>query len=242
MLDSFTAILRRKLTGRSIYTVDRGHLHHRLMARFGKNTVVLAVVAVCCIVTCVGALLSVLMKNDLVALGSVLVVVGILIVSQAFGHVEVRMLLSRLKSLLLSRGGTHQAVFQLQGTREWDLIWQALVEFAEKNQLVEIKLDINLAAVQEGYHASWRRPCSSERRERWQTIIPLVADAHVVGRLVVYGRNHPELSTCEAINQLIDFLEPIEAEIIEMASHQRVAAANENTADVGQPVSTQVPI
>ena len=29
--DSFVAILRRRLTGRSIYTVDRGHLHHTLL-------------------------------------------------------------------------------------------------------------------------------------------------------------------------------------------------------------------
>ncbi|MEM8945297.1 MAG: MraY family glycosyltransferase, partial [Planctomycetota bacterium] len=70
MLDSMTAILRRKLTGRSIYAVDRGHLHHRLMAKFGKNTIVLAVVAICCIVTCAGAMLSVFMQNDMVAIGS----------------------------------------------------------------------------------------------------------------------------------------------------------------------------
>src|SRR5262249_39558255 len=30
LLDTFAAIARRKLTGRSIYTTDRGHLHHCL--------------------------------------------------------------------------------------------------------------------------------------------------------------------------------------------------------------------
>ncbi|MEM8947288.1 MAG: hypothetical protein AAGD11_19095, partial [Planctomycetota bacterium] len=198
-----------------------GHLHHRLMAKFGKNTIVLAVVAICCIVTCAGAMLSVFMQNDMVAIGSVAAVFAILIVSQAFGHVEARMLLSRLKQLLLSRGGTHEAAFQLQGTRQWDLIWQALVEFAEKNQLVDVKLDINLAAAQEGYHASWRRPSSSEKRERWQTVIPLFAGDHIVGRLVVHGCHQVGISSCEAIEQLINFLEPIEAEVVELASQQK---------------------
>ncbi len=235
MFDSMTAILRRKLTGRSIYAVDRGHLHHRLMTKFGKNNImVLAVVAVCCVVTCAGALLSVLMKNDFVAITSVLVVFGILVVSQAFGHVEVRMLLSRLKSIFLSRGKTHQVAFQLQGTREWDLIWQGLVEFAENNQLVEMKLDINMAAVQEGYHASWRRPSKSEKRERWQTTIPLFSGEHVVGRLVASGRRQAGISTCEAMDQLINFIEPFEAQLIEFVGrppeqHSEVAPAELGT-------------
>ena len=219
MFDSLTAIVRRKLTGRSIYAVDRGHLHHRLMTKFGKNNpMVLAVVAVCCIVTCAGALLSVLMKNDFVAITSVLVVFGILVVSQAFGHVEVRMLLSRLKSVFLSRSGTHEVSFQLQGTREWDTIWQGLVEFAELNQLVEIKLDINMAAAQEGYHASWRRPSSSEKRERWQTVVPLFAGEHLVGQLAASGRRQTGQPCSEAIEQLMDFLEPFESQLIEFVS------------------------
>jgi len=242
MLDSMTAILRRKLTGRSIYDVDRGHLHHRLMARFGNNSVVLAVVAICCILTCAGALLSIFMKSDLVAIGSVLVVFGILVVSRAFGHVEVRMLLSRIRAMLFSRGDTHQVSFQLQGTREWDIVWQAIVEYAEKNRLVEIKLDINMAAAQEGFHASWRRPSSSEKRERWQTVIPLFAGEHVVGRLLVFGRNQPGLTSCEAIDQLVNFLEPIESEVIELASKKKPSSPIESASDTGQPLSTQLPV
>ena len=244
MFDSMTAILRRKLTGRSIYAVDRGHLHHRLMARFGKNTIVLAVVAVCCMVTCAGALLSILLKNDFVAITSVAVVFVILIASQAFGHVEGRMLLSRIKSLLLSRdGSTQNSSFQLQGSREWDIIWQSLVEYSEKNQLVELKLDINLAAAQEGYHASWRRPCNSEKRERWQTVIPLFAGEHVVGRLVAHGRHHPGVSTCTAIDQLINFLEPIEGEVVALATQSKAESSEVLPAEENPPISSsQIPV
>ncbi|MGI9428486.1 MAG: MraY family glycosyltransferase, partial [Bythopirellula sp.] len=231
ILDSMTAILRRKLTGRSIYAVDRGHLHHRLMTRFGKNTVVLAIVAICCIVTCAGALLSVLMKNDFVAITSVLMVFGILVVSQAFGHVEVRMLFSRLKSMLFSREGTYQAAFQLQGTREWDLLWQSMVQFAERMQLVNVKLDINLASIQEGYHASWHRASKTERRERWNIVIPLMAKQHLIGRLTVSGCPQPDTSNCEAINQFMDVLKPMEAEIIALALNLSPDAPTATTED-----------
>lgn len=240
MFDSMTAILRRKLTGRSIYAVDRGHLHHRLMTIFGKNTIVLAVVAVCCIVTCAGALLSVLMKNDFVAIASVLVVLGILVVSQAFGHVEVRMLLSRIKWLLLSRGGTHEATFQLQGTREWDLLWQSIVEFADRMQLVNVKLDINLASIQEGYHASWHRTSKTERRERWNIVLPLMSDDHVIGRLVVTGCPNSEVSTCEAIIKFMDVLEPMEAEIIALAQNLGLEASGAASEDHARIEKTDI--
>lgn len=241
MFDSLTAIVRRKLTGRSIYAVDRGHLHHRLMAKLGKNTAVLAVVAICCLITCAGALVSILIQNDLVAVGSVLVVFGILIASQAFGHVEVKMLMSRIKSMLFSRGKSFQAAFQLQGTKEWDFIWQSIIDFAEENQLVEVKLDLNLAAAQESFHASWRKPFTSEKSERWQTTIPFVANGHVVGRLVVSGELQLGVAGCESIEQLIIFLGPIEAEIVDMASFKKKEAGEGKAIAIEETCSLQVP-
>jgi UDP-GlcNAc:undecaprenyl-phosphate GlcNAc-1-phosphate transferase len=228
MFDSFVAILRRKLTGRSIYATDRGHLHHRLMARFGKNTRVLAVVALCCAVTCGGALLSMFMQNDLMAVGSVMLVVCILVATQIFGHVELMMLANRVKSVGMSfiqpskGSGTWQSSVRLQGNREWDMLWQALIEYAEKMQLVEVKIDINLAAIQEGYHASWRRRTNAERRELWRAEVPLFADQHLVGRLTVAGCSESQASACSAIGRLMDLLEPLEAEIIALATSQKV--------------------
>ena len=58
ILDSTAAILRRKLAGRSLYETDRGHLHHRLLERFGSKYKVLACVAICSGVTCAAALLG----------------------------------------------------------------------------------------------------------------------------------------------------------------------------------------
>ena len=223
MFDSFAAIMRRKLSGRSIYATDRGHLHHRLMSLFGKNTKVLAVVAVCCAVTCAGALLSLFMQSDLIALGAVLAVGCMLIATQAFGHIEMKMLYSRLKwigTTIVNRNNDSQISFQIQGTRHWDDLWQSLVEFGEKMELVDIKLDINLAAMQEAYHASWRRPSKAEKRERWRTEIPLFSGEHVIGRLTVSGGRRNGVSSCEAIDQLLELLDPLEAEIIALATDQ----------------------
>jgi UDP-GlcNAc:undecaprenyl-phosphate/decaprenyl-phosphate GlcNAc-1-phosphate transferase len=226
MFDSFVAILRRKLTGRSIYATDRGHLHHRLMARFGKNTRVLGFVAVCCAVTCGGALISMFMKNDLAALASVLAVICILVATQIFGHVEFVMLASRVRSLgasLISSSKGQRSwhtSFRLQGTRQWDLLWQSLIEYAEKAELVEVKLDINLAAIQEGYHASWRRRYECERRELWRTEIPLFSDKHLVGRLNIAGVRDQSTLVCEAIGRMMEILESLEAEIAALASTQ----------------------
>jgi len=245
MFDSFVAIVRRKLVGRSIYATDRGHLHHRLMTLFGNNTRVLAVVAVCCAVTCVGALLSVFMHNDLVALGAVAAVLCMLIASQAFGHIELKMLLSRVKWLLLAivwRKGNQEVSFQIQGTRQWDMLWQSLVEFGEKMELVDIRLDINLAAIQEAYHASWRSPSKSERRERWHTEVPLFSGKHIIGRLTVSGGPRSGVSSCEAIYQLMEMLEPIEAEIVAMAVSNERDAITVESAKNSPGASSQVSV
>ena len=252
MFDSFTAIMRRKLTGRSIYATDRGHLHHRLMALFGKNTKVLAVVAVCCAVTCGGALLSLVMKKDIFAFGAVGAVICMLIVTQAFGHIEMKLLLTRLKWIgktIVNRNDDSQITFQIQGTRQWDLLWQSLVEFGEKMELIDIKLDINLAAIQEAYHASWHRPTKIEKRERWNSEIPLVVDEHVIGRLNISGKIQPGMSSFVALEQMIEMLEPIESEIVEMVrlvQQEREQTARDKIQDSESPqepsdASSQVP-
>ncbi len=222
IFDSVAAIMRRKLSGRSIYATDRGHLHHRLMAVFGKNTRVLAVVAVCCAITCAGALVSIFMKSDIIALLSILSVLCILVLTQVFGHIELVMLISRVEGLVMAifrTGGARQYVFRLQGSRDWNLMWQSVIEYAEKLNLIEVKLDVNLAALQEGFHASWRRPSRSEKSQRWSAEVPLFAGEHVIGRLSVCGNRPSGMSSCETINQLMELLEPLESEIVALAAN-----------------------
>lgn len=225
MFDSITAVLRRKLTGRSIYATDRGHLHHRLMAMFvGRNALVVFIVAICCIVTSAGALASMAMHNDLIAIGSIAIVVCMLVLTRAFGDVEVRLLASRATSLGRSLFGsansrqTQDFTFRIQGDLDWDPLWQSLVELAEKMQLTELKLDINVASIQEGYHATLRRPTQRERTELWRVDIPLFSGDHVVGRLRAVGPSDQQASACEVVRLLMELLEPLEGEILAVST------------------------
>ena len=55
-------------------------------------------------------------------------------------------------------------------------MWQSITEFAEKHNLLEVRIDLNLAAMQEGFHATWRGSSTSEKRERWSASLPLFAE------------------------------------------------------------------
>jgi UDP-GlcNAc:undecaprenyl-phosphate GlcNAc-1-phosphate transferase len=98
ILDTAMAIIRRTLTGRSVYATDRGHLHHCLLRHgLSRRATVLSIGALCTW-TAVAALASVYRRNELLALVGILAVVGTLIVTRYFGHEESRMLTTRLAS------------------------------------------------------------------------------------------------------------------------------------------------
>src|SRR5262249_58355818 len=84
-----------------------------------------------------------------------------------FGHAELVLVKERLVALgaLYFRGagknGSHQIAVRLQGTGEWDGLWAQLTRHAEKRQLLHLRLDVNVPALHEGYHARWDR-CPQE--------------------------------------------------------------------------------
>ncbi len=68
ILDTTAAIVRRKLTGRSIYVTDRAHLHHCLQNKGWTAGQVLLLTSCCCLVTGIAALLSLWVQNETLAL------------------------------------------------------------------------------------------------------------------------------------------------------------------------------
>lgn len=218
IFDSVVAILRRKLTGRSIYTTDRGHLHHHLFNLLGSNRKVLACLAVCCGATSVFVLVSVFLKNDVIAVVGCLAIMLIFVVSGVFGRAEVSLLLSRIRTLgrsfaqpIPSRGTkVHQSRVRIQGSRPWDLLWETLTESAEKLQLRRIHLDLNLPAVQEGYAATWEKPAVHGVERCWRLDLPLLIGNQPVGRLIVTGALNGD-SVYLSLEQLADLMEVFEA-------------------------------
>ncbi|MFT3880244.1 MAG: MraY family glycosyltransferase [Gemmatales bacterium] len=153
IFDTLAAIVRRKLTGRSIYDVDRGHLHHRMTSSGFSNVSVLGMIAALCLITTCGALLASYLRNGTWALVSAALVVGILLVTKVFGGVELRLIQKRLAnsaSSIFNRratGHVRQMSIQLQGSANWEDLWNRLTAWAFEHQLLGISLDVNAAGL-----------------------------------------------------------------------------------------------
>ncbi|MEZ6107687.1 MAG: MraY family glycosyltransferase [Pirellulaceae bacterium] len=223
--DSFVAILRRRLTGRSIYSVDRGHLHHRLLERGMSPRRMLGVVAGLCVLSGLGGVLSLKFNSPWFSLVSVSLVVGVLVLGRLFGYSEFRLLAHKLVNLSRSfmvvpqhrPGSVQLQSFRLQGTRNWDYLWEALTEFAERHHLKEVRLDLNLPWLHEGYHAVWQRQLEGiDVDSLWQTRLPLCANSRLFGHVQITGPSNRG-AIYPILAQLSDLLESMETVIQRLA-------------------------
>lgn len=101
------------------------------------------------------------------------------------------------------------------------MLWQSLIEYAEKSHLVEVRIDLNLAAIQEAYHASWKRRTSRERRELWRTEVPLFIEDHVVGRITLCGERDAGALACDTVGRVMETLAMLEGEIAALGVESR---------------------
>ena len=106
MFDTFMAILRRKLTGRSVGIADRAHIHHRLQDRGLTRVQSLLTLTGLCSVMAVVAVASVCLGSDLLAVGLCASILAFLIVGRIFGHHEITLLFQRLRALGAAVVGT----------------------------------------------------------------------------------------------------------------------------------------
>lgn len=197
LLDSCMAIVRRKLTGRSIYTTDRAHLHHTLKNKGLGDRGLLLTVAVLSTLTATGALAGQAYGRDWIAPIAVIVVFAMLVATKAFGYAEVALVARRGSHFAQSLwqpigrkkdpGQGHHRTVHLQGTRQWETVWQTLVEFAEDECLSKLHMDLNVPWLEEGYHGTWYRGKMPDKLERWTAGLPIYADGRLAGRLDVVG-------------------------------------------------------
>jgi UDP-GlcNAc:undecaprenyl-phosphate/decaprenyl-phosphate GlcNAc-1-phosphate transferase len=250
LFDSTAAILRRKLTGRSIFSGDRGHLHHRLSERFGSTNAV-GIVALGSGATAAAALASIGLRNEMVAVISGAAMIVIFVVSRMFGHSELRLLATRLHSIARSffelrhephKEGT-QSTVHLQGSREWKLAWTGLQEAAMALPVNNIELSLNAPMIQEGFHASWMRR-SGDFENTWRFELPLVAAGHRIGHIRVAGDRSPNLPA-GALEKVLCLFESFESQLEELFSQTteslRAQTVSEELFDLKQPaLSTEV--
>jgi UDP-GlcNAc:undecaprenyl-phosphate GlcNAc-1-phosphate transferase len=219
--DSSMAIIRRKLTGRSVFTVDRGHLHHNLIRLGIKNGSLVGAVTVLALVTSTGAVLSVAFSNEIFAIISMCLSLGLLVATRAFGFAELELLSKKGVSFiasLISRHGVGDSnvrvqKVRLQGSREWELVWTTLVEFAEKHGMSKVSLDLNMPWLHEGFHANWHVNKMPEIAERWMVRLPIESDGRILGRLEMVGK-HQSTETYEIMSYLADVLSDLQPSIV----------------------------
>jgi UDP-GlcNAc:undecaprenyl-phosphate GlcNAc-1-phosphate transferase len=188
IFDTTAAIVRRKLTGRSIYATDRGHLHHCLLRHGLSTRRVLLLVSVLCLITCGGVLASQAFNHEWFALVTAFAVIALLIVTRLFGYAEAVLVKERLLSLLSSAKRVRQMEVRLQGSAAWQELWVVLTHQAGDLNLQRMLLDVNAPALYEGYHARWDRlPAEIDHPSLWRAEIPLTAKGATVGRLEIAG-------------------------------------------------------
>lgn len=192
-IDTGAAIIRRRLTGKSIFAVDRGHLHHKLMKRgFGPKTS-LAWVALLSAMSAAGGVIALVLRQAEYALLAVICVIVVMIVNQIFGIAETELILKRAYgfSRSLIRNPRADSTVEplttsvhVQGDLDWKTGWEELSNYAEQNQLHQLTFDINAPWLHEAFHAKLTsREKVREANHLWKSVLPLVSDGKIFGSL-----------------------------------------------------------
>ncbi len=233
-LDCFAAIIRRTLSGRSIYAADRSHIHHCLMEKCKSSETALMVISACAAVTAVASLGGLVLGNDTIALIAASGVVAFLIVTGLFGRSECRLILNTLRRwgdglrrwLLGQEGkclcnGTH-----FQGKFDWHKLWTHLTDPAGEYNVIYLRVDLNDPRIQEGYCGEWKGPVfpNPDDTPISHHEFPLCTGDRVVGKIKAVLRRSAEtfLRDLEFVISLVDpFEQQLEQLNDERASQER---------------------
>lgn len=217
LFDSVAALIRRWLTGRSLYTSDRGHMHHLLNDKFGRVGT-LWVVALACTVSSSTAIASVWMRQSWLAPVGAIIVLAVFVGTRTFGYSEFRLVAGRARHLLTSftlrpavcEQQKQERVLKLQGDSPWQDVWEPLIDFAVRQNLASVRIDVNMAWLHESYHATWRSVQLPEPAFQSVIRIPLFASREYSGKSEQVPIGRLEIiaaSNAESLNRLSDFLE-----------------------------------
>lgn len=223
-IDTSAAIIRRRLTGRSIFEVDRGHLHHSLMKRGYSPTASILWVTALSLTTATGGVLSLINRQSIYALVSIAVVIFVMMANRIFGNAELKLVTrkaSGLANALLNKTpegdstNVRQSIVHVQGNRNWDEVWQQLSNFADDSGLLELTLDLNAPWIHESFHATRRRrDIASGGNHEWYAQIPLIAGRRLFGRVEIVGSGEEKLSHHQIVEKLSITTKIIEAGLL----------------------------
>ena len=238
-IDTGAAIIRRRLTGKSIFAVDRGHLHHKLMkSGFGPKTS-LAWVALLSAMSAAGGVIALVLRQAEYALLAVICVIVVMIANQIFGIAETELVLKRAygfsRSLIRNpKANSHNepltTAVHVQGDLDWKTGWAELSNYAEKNQLHQLTFDINAPWLHEAFHAKLTsREKVRESSHLWKSILPLISDGRIFGSVTFKCSQENPKCHREIITELLEIGTRLESLI------------RESSPELPQPVNDEKP-
>lgn len=240
--DSLLAVVRRRLTGRSIAVSDRGHLHHCLIRRGYGSRQMLVWVAVLCLMTSAGALISMRTNNEWYAIGSVTLMVLLMLATRTFGNPELTMVANSMLNLGMSivtppwnrSEKPEQTSLRFQGSRDWESLWRLALRAADDLHVSYMSLSLSLPWLHEGFHATWKSAVHAKRENKWFFEIPLYVESRHVGHLKMTGLLEPDAAVDQTV-RLADWVAQVDVELTRLAGEHPVDANDIATADEQEP-------
>jgi len=240
LIDSVAAIVRRKFTGRSLYATDRGHIHHRLLTQGLSNKQALYLIGGLCSITCTGAILDVYFREVQFPFGAIAVgvVVLILLSTRIFGNSELSLLNNRLGGLVrrvFPASTPRAASVRLQGTLEWDSVWQGLLDTTKHFNLIHARMSLQLSDLHEDFYASWRSRSRAHSEQRWSVDLPLIHKTQTIGMLNVVGVQD-STTVAPSLIELSELVDELEKQLGHIIDQERERRAGVSTAVEAIPV------
>ena len=237
IFDSLAAVLRRKLTGRSIYTTDRGHFHHVLLTRGLNAGQAVFLITLLCAATSGAAVVSVVTKRPWIGIATTGAVIAGLVLTRVFGHVEFLLLNSRLLGFgrYLSPAADNQSRVTLQGSRQCEEFWGGIVAQADRFLLTKISLTLSLPALQEDFYANWHKSEQVPTDQQWQVEIPLYVNEAMAGRLKLSGLESPNSHLSDVIEFVNEMRQRLQVRVRKQIDDQNTDSlleAGENVVDL----------
>lgn len=251
--DVVMAIARRKLTGRSFYTVDRGHIHHVLQHKGFGPLATIAVVGGACALCAIGALASVAWKSELWAVLTAGSVLSVIVGSRLFGFHECELFTIRLVAFLRSlttfvrptpppQSNGHHLCTRFRGNREWNLLWNSLIEYAERFNLCRVQLNVCSPAISEEYHAVWTSRHNKVDFDCWNIEVPLHCRNLRIGSLSIVGKSVRGESNFHWLSDLMEGFEAFELQLNEIIEDQTQPQPQTAGQNAPRPVREAVPV
>ena len=187
ILDSTCAFARRRNAGRSVFSPDLAHLHHRIQRRFGRGYPTLGALILLQTPLCLGAFFGVYYRLDVIPILAVVVVIGALVATDLFAREELYSTWRRLRASYARRfrRAEYDDEGRLLGSKsvdEWRRFWRVVLKTAQNDECVFLQLNFNLPQAGVDWQGEWLAQRGRNDNKRSLTLEDHVEDDRLVKR------------------------------------------------------------